>query len=291
MNHALALVPAWIAAGVSPLDWAGSLPASLATNGVAVLIGLTVGWLYRKASNQRIWSISNESKVVVFVAESARQVVQKKRAMSKEGDNPPAEVSYVRSATGVGQVRALAAIAPSLRVAYRRLDLEKIRMASEGLGGDQKCDVISLGGVKNSPKVTGAILNELSRRFELRGSSHEDWLAWVDDDGQKLCYEAEGQSYEKKDPDTGELTNDREIRHDFGLIVKAPNPWNPKSTVIVFAGASTYGTTAAANFFVSQRRWSRPKHFEALVEVGVAAGHSGEPECLHLESLKRRSAK
>jgi hypothetical protein len=270
-----------------PLNWTTDVPANVAANVVALALGVAIGWLYRKVTNQRIWSFADETKVVVYIAESARKVVTKTRAPSGAGNGPSEQVSYVRSATGVGQVRALAAVAPSLRTAYRKLDLEKIRMASEGLGGDQKCDLITLGGVKNSARVTGAVLAELDRRFELHGSSNEDWLSWRDDRGDVHDYEAEGNTYERRD-EGGQLIQEREIQRDYGLIIKAPNPWNTKTTVVIFAGASTYGTAAAATFFATQRRWRRPKYFEALVEVGVTGGHSGDPQCLHLTKLQRR---
>lgn len=87
----------------------------------------------------------------------------------------------------------------------------------------------------------------------------------------------------------GDLTRDGQITRDYGVIVKAPNPWNSKATVILLFGASTHGTAAAATYFVEKRRWRRPKHFTALVQVDVTGGYNGEPTLCALHALKERA--
>lgn len=286
--HVAASAALRLADGAAALDWLGDVSSNVVANAVAALVGALSVWVWRRTANRRIWSLSDERTVVLYVAEDAREVVTKGRS----ADDPPSlsedEVRYVRSATGIGQVRALAALAPSLRAAYRRLDLGVVRMAGEGVAGDQQCDLISLGGAKNSQKATGAILRELSDRYVLASPSRDDWLTWVADDGSERRYHAQGATTERYAD--GSLIREDEIRCDYGLVVKAPNPWNPRATVIVLAGASTHGTAAAASFFVSQRRWRRPKYFTALVRVGVAGGHCGKPECVKLRALRRRRA-
>lgn len=269
----------------SVLDWFGGVPTEVLGNAAGLIIGALALKLFVALTNRRIWSLRDETRVVLYVAESARTVVTKERAPASGNDGE--KVKYVRSATGVGQVRALAALAPSLRAAYRKIDLAKVRMASEGMAGDQRCDLISLGGIKNN-RVTNAVQAELERRYVLHGTSQNDWLAWRADDGTERHYSAEGSVEERRDDD-GTLVEDREVSRDYGLVIKAPNPWNPKTSVIVFAGSSTFGTTAAAQFFVEQRRWRRPRHFEALVEVSVRNGHVGDPECLEFEELRRKA--
>lgn len=269
-------------------DWVNAVPASLVANVGALLLGAAVVRLYAFVSNRRLWSLNDENKVVVYVAESARTDVTK---LAPSGVQPsggaPIQVRYVRSATGVGQVRALAALAPSLRGAYRNLDLAKVRMAGEALGGDQRCDLISLGGVKNN-RITATLVEGLDRDFELQALSGMDWVSWRDRLGNERSYTAHGRSTLVEQAD-GTVVEQRDITRDFGIMIKAPNPFDAKSTVIVFAGASTYGTTAAASYFVNQRRWRRPKYFQGLVEVAVADGHNAKPRCLELVRLRRRS--
>jgi hypothetical protein len=245
----------------NPLDWLDGVPANVIANVIALLVGVLATRLVAKLSNRRIWSLRDPGTLAIFVAEDSREFADKNGS------------SYVRPATGVGQARALATIAPSLRTAYRNVDLGKVAMAGEGIERDRRSDLISLGGAKNN-FTTREIMNALSQRYDLPVPSPREGLLWVAEEHRRpLLYEAEGGPATEQ---AGPLRDDT-IRRDYGVIVKAPNPWNPKATVVVIYGASTHRTAAAADFFVSRRRWRRPQHFTALVVVEVTGGYGGEP--------------
>lgn len=92
-------------------EWLDGVPVTVIANLIALAIGVAGAWLWGRLGNRRIWSLRDPSKLVIFVAGDSRELVRK------------GNVSYMRPATGVGQVRALAAIAPSLRLAYRNAAL------------------------------------------------------------------------------------------------------------------------------------------------------------------------
>ena len=62
-----------------------------------------------------------------------------------------------------------------------------------------------------------------------------------------------------------------------GLIVRAGSPFRSGRSVVVLAGASTFGTTAAARFFVEHCRSVRGP-FAAIVKARVRDRHALEPE-------------
>jgi hypothetical protein len=251
-------------------DLLSSIPADVIANVVALCIGIGAARLWSKLANRRIWSLDDPSKLVIFVAEDSRELVSK------------GEAQYVRPSTGVGQVRALAAIAPSLRTAYREVDFGKVLMSSERIGRDLRSDLITLGGAKNN-LVTREIMNALSTRYVLPVPTPQEGLSWITrEGGRPKLYEAEG------GPEDGDLSRDDRIVRDYGVIVKAPNPWNPKASVIVLYGASTHGTAAAARYFVTRKPTSQPMHFTALVTVDVTSGYNGEPALLGLHPLQAR---
>ncbi len=254
------------------LRWLSGVPADLIANIAAVSLGVAAAWLFGRAINRRIWSLGEPSKLVIFIAEDSKEFVSK------------TNVGYVRPATGVGQARALAILAPSLRTAYRSVDLGKVLMPGEGIARDRRSDLITLGGAKNN-LVTREIMNALAVRYGLPVPTPAEGLSWIHKMGERpKLYEAEGARTER------DVIRDDQIEHDYGVVVKAPNPWNPKTTVIVLYGASTHGTAAAANYFVKRRPGKRPEYFTALVEVNVTGGHNGEPTLLGLYPLKERTS-
>jgi hypothetical protein len=251
-------------------DLLSGVPANVIANAIALIIGIAATRLWSKVANRRIWSLDDPSTLLIFVAEDSREFVSKGKA------------NYVRSSTGVGQARALAVIAPSLRTAYREVDFGKVLMSGEGIGRDRRSDLITLGGAKNN-LVTREIMNALSARYILPVPSPQEGLSWINEEGGRpKLYEADG------GPTDGDLSRDDRIERDYGVIVKAPNPWNPKAAVIVLYGASTHGTAAAASYFVERNVSDRPEHFTALVAVDVTGGYNGEPTLLGLHPLQAR---
>jgi hypothetical protein len=200
-------------------EWLEGVPVTVIANLIALAIGVAGAWLWGRVGNRRIWSLRDPSKLVIFVAVDSREHVRKGNA------------SYMRPATGIGQVRALAAIAPSLRLAYRKANLGKVLMSRSEIGTEAHSDVITLGGGKHNG-TTREIMNALSKRYVLAAPTREEGLAWIPKDRtQPKLYEARAGGMD------GDL--DGQITRDYGVIVRAPNPWNSKATVILLFGAST----------------------------------------------------
>lgn len=125
-------------------------------------------------------------------------------------------------------------------------------------------------------------MTRLAREYVLPAPSQDEGLSYLDKNGNLARYEATA------GPAVVDLAGEEEIEHDYGVIVKAPNPWNPRSTVVVLYGASTHGTAAAAEYFVGQRQWLRRGRFTALVGVDVRAGYNGKPVLCDMHRLNPR---
>ncbi|MEV7038050.1 hypothetical protein [Amycolatopsis sp. NPDC051061] len=64
-----------------------------------------------------------------------------------------------------------------------------------------------------------------------------------------------------------------EPRVDYGLVVRAANPFAPETAeVVVVAGCGSHGTAAAAEAFDQAEALGGYRHFEALVETTVFRG-------------------
>lgn len=64
---------------------------------------------------------------------------------------------------------------------------------------------------------------------------------------------------------------------DFGMILRCESPFHKDRTVIVLAGASTFGATAAAKYFVQHCKY-RKGSFASIVRAEVRDGHVLSPE-------------
>lgn len=64
-----------------------------------------------------------------------------------------------------------------------------------------------------------------------------------------------------------------EPRVDYGLVIRAANPFAPETAeVVVVAGCGSHGTAAAAEAFDQAEALGGYRHFEALVETTVFRG-------------------
>ncbi|WP_162637691.1 hypothetical protein [Streptomyces qinglanensis] len=174
---------------------------------------------------------------------------------------------YQRPVAGLGQVRALSVIVPSLTHAYRDLDLERVRLSAHVPGGEMEHDLLILGGPKNN-ETARRILEDMGEALPIRlGGGAITW---------------EGTAY------TGDAA-DGEITRDCGYIVRAPNPLNPNKRVVLIGGWSTYGTVAAARWLAENGdSRSLPADVAVLVEASVLRdGHVSAPRVLRRTSLSR----
>ena len=87
---------------------------------------------------------------------------------------------------------------------------------------------------------------------------------------------------------TPEYDNNK-IIEDYGLVVRIRNPYNLGKTIVLLSGTHTYGTTAAAKFFVTELRKLQflfLGDFRAVVKASVTDRHVLKPELLHLTKIR-----
>ena len=229
----------------------GSLTLDIAA-GLLLIAMTAVGTrLVQLLPSRRLWRLSRPPQLVICAANSANTETGK----------------YLRPATGLGQLRALATIAPSLSRAYGSLERASI-VLDQALGGAfHEADIISLGGAKNNA-VTTDILESLRRNGVPVPVSEPSSLSWPA--LSSPLYEAE--------------TRDGTVVKDYGMIVRARSPYQPRRTVVVLAGASTFGTAAAARHFVERCAFVSGD-FAAIVCAEVRDKHVLAPAVVHFLKL------
>lgn len=143
-----------------------------------------------------------------------------------------------RPQTGIGQVRALAALAPSLHAAYRRtIDHSHVFMSRNCniSRSDHHGDILTLGGPK-----TNEIARDLLKSIQFpvgfgihvrieptaSGAKESDVIVW---NNKEMLQ-----------------SNNLEQKLVHGLIVRGRNPWGKDGTLTMFIGSGTYGTEASA---------------------------------------------
>ncbi|MGP3946838.1 hypothetical protein [Streptomyces sp. 6N106] len=172
---------------------------------------------------------------------------------------------YQRPVAGLGQVRALSLLIPSLTHAYRDLDLEKVRLSAHVPGHEMEHDLLVLGGPKNN-EVARRLLTAMGESLPFRLGGGE--ITW------------EGTAYQ------GEVS-DGVVTRDCGYVVRAPHPLNPSRRVVLLGGWSTYGTVAAARWLTDKGAdRSLTADVAVLVEASVLRdGHVSTPNVLRQASL------
>lgn len=172
---------------------------------------------------------------------------------------------YQRPVAGLGQVRSLSLLIPSLTRAYRDLDLEKARLSAHVPGHEMEHDLLVLGGPKNN-EVARRLLDAMAESLPFRLGGGD--ITWG------------GTAYR------GEAT-EGEIARDCGYIVRAPNPLNPDKRVVLIGGWSTYGTVAAARWLAEEGDdRSLAANIAVLVEASVLRdGHVSAPHLLRRAEL------
>lgn len=207
----------------------------------SVVVGLiTYAWTFvaRKTPERLRWRLADAERVLIFVSQSAE---------THTGQ-------YVRPATGIGQAKALGIIAPSLSRAYRGIDLQDTRFPYERSGRDLERDLIVLGGPKNN-EVTAMLLEAYSS--ELAVGQCDDTI------------KVGTASF------TGEVVAGTVVK-DYGLIVSGPNPYSRDHRATILSGSHTYGTVAAARWFVENHKPSfrQNQTMVVVVECVVSNQHA-----------------
>ncbi|WP_262697652.1 MULTISPECIES: hypothetical protein [Streptomyces] len=231
---------------------AGAVGSQLLSAAVAAVLtgmaGLARWLVVRRLPARRTWRYSSASELSIVLDTSHIDTGR-----------------YQRPVAGLGQVRGLSLLVPSLTNAYRDLDLEKVRLSAHLPGYEMEHDLLVLGGPKNN-EVAHRILDAMAGTlpFHLGGGA----ITW------------EGTAYK------GE-TADGQVIRDCGYIVRATNPLNPNKRVVLIGGWSTYGTVAAARWLAENgSRRSLSADAAVLVEASVLRdGHVSTPQALHQATL------
>ncbi len=205
---------------------------------------------------QGLWQVAQPEKLVVVASTSVEVYTGE----------------YWRKCTGIGQLGAFACAVDSLSKAYDNLCYEHVYLSKQISGQVSgkllKNDLLLLG----SPKT-----NHISKRF-LRGirnsqvaRQEKDTILWKDN---------------VTTPWTGAekfrgRTSRRRVISDYGLIIRTRSPFQADRTVILFSGSHTYGTMAAALYFVTEMltdkeylesRKQKKNNIAALVKADVEGG-------------------
>ena len=214
-----------------------SATETVITLGSGLVAGITASTRLRRAPHRRVWRLSDPAGLKICAATSA---------ITDTG-------RYKRASTGVGQVRALATVAHSLRTGYKRANVRDIVLSTDFHPTMYACDLILLGGSKNNA-VTEQVLAALYENTGFRFST-EDPNA-IEFDGQTLV----GQH------DSGQ------VKHDIATFLAHDNPFCEGKRVFVISGSHTFGTAAAARLAVdclSKKMFSLPRRFLSLADVSV----------------------
>jgi hypothetical protein len=195
-------------------------------------------------------------------------------ASFREPEKTPA---YRLPVTGVGQLRAVGALAPSLVRSYGWRWKESVAIVSGSgpMGVPQLAgNLILLGGTSRN-EVTRRLLEKHGDRIGIRQEFGDTELY-----GDRLFFREDGGSWRAFGGTPAPLDGDGsgQITEDYALILRMPNPWDSggRAQCVVFSGVHTFGTAAAATHFVRQwwkPRWWRRAGVAALIRVEVEDGH------------------
>lgn len=237
-------------------DAVQGLPAALL--GTAVVSTATLGttWAARQVGARRLWRLHDYQDVVIVTS------------LSVSSDTG----TYFRPATGLGQVRALATIAPSLMRTGNKTASRHLRFP-EQCDGDHLCrDLILLGGPKNNDR-TADFLEKLNPE-KLPTQS-----------GSRISV-----------PDFGELEGsvvDGDVKYDYGLVIAVPNPFSRERRAILLSGSHTFGVEAAATWWV-MKKGSRKRFgsgaYAAVVGCTVRNNHITEPTPIWETRVRRNES-
>lgn len=230
-------------------DAAGAKAISLVAGSVVTTcVGVGRWLIFSRLPARRTWRYADGDKLTLVVASSAQVDTGK----------------YSRPTTGIGQVRAMSLLVPSLARAYRKVDLEQVRLSARTPGKDLEADLLVLGGAKNN-EITAKLLDRLPG----------------------LPFTAPGEVIQWDGVDYEGATTGQDVVHDYGYVVRAPNPFAPGRRVVVIAGSHTFGTVAAARW-LADHGGDRdvPADVAVLVEAEVLAdGHVAFPKLIHQVAL------
>ena len=164
--------------------------------------------------------------------------------LSKRERKPP-----VPPSTGLGQTIALGIIAPSLAKAYPGIAFQSVCFADQ-VRHETDDDLILLGGPKNNA-LAAEVCEYLAARTGVALGTTD--LRFPDE------------------PDPIPHEHDEPLTQDYGVVARIESPWSgSRRTVLMFAGCHTFGTTAAARYFVENVRPMRKRYRGPFVAVALS---------------------
>ncbi|HEX5547723.1 MAG TPA: hypothetical protein VFX24_09945, partial [Ktedonobacterales bacterium] len=235
----------------------GNLLQTILQNLIWLVIGLGAAATFNLARVvwplHRLWRLADPKSVAICTANST---------MTDTG-------AYVRPATGIGQVQALALVASSLSRAYRKLHFRYTFFSTDSVQERYESDLILLGGMKNN-QVTARYLDLVGDRQPLQ--QHNNTIIW-----RQQGPSGKGWKDGASEEFTGEI-HDGVVVVDYGYAFRTQNPFTHRPrTAVVLAGCHTYGVTAAARYFTEQLsqdlRWRLFKrNIVVLIRADVVNG-------------------
>lgn len=217
---------------------------SLTIGGLATTaVGFGRRYAFNKLPARRLWRYVDASNLTLIIASSAQVNTGK----------------YTRPTTGIGQARAMSLIVPSLTRAYSDVDLQQVRLSAITPGKDLEADLLVLGGAKTN-EITRKLIESIPN---LPFTAPNEVITW-----DNTAYE-------------GTTVNENVI-HDYGYIVRAPNPFDLDRRVVILAGSHTFGTVAAARWLLLEgAKRNIPANVAVLVEADVLSdGHVTKPKLI-----------
>jgi len=186
-----------------------------------------IKWLKSVPDTRALWQIAEPRKLVVVASTSIE---------FDTGD-------YKRQCTGLGQLGAFACAVDSLSKTYESLSYENVYLSNQVRGEISgkllKNDLLLLGSPKTN-HISGKFLKRI-QNYQV-AKQEKNTIFWKEKvrtpwtRAEKFC----GRTRRKK------------VISDYGLIVRARSPFQKDRTVILFSGSHTYGTMAAAMYFVTE---------------------------------------
>lgn len=204
------------------------------------------GWLQARDRQRArgLWRLSHPGTLAVIISTSAFTRFN----------------GEIREGTGVGQVRALAVLSPSLIRAYgRALSTDMVMLSKRASGKHLQGDLILLGGPRT---------NDISERvFSLQ---HEFPVYMSDGPGAGGVVDSRIHWRPAGQPAIALPTTD-EGTMIYGLVLRSENPLadRPGSRMWVVAGSSTAGTEVAAEWLAQNAAWFKKRWGETGVVVAV----------------------
>lgn len=229
-----------------------SLGGVAVVSAISFLFGMLVRYVMSEVRNRPLWKVSDPAKVVVVTATSA----------SDELDG------YTRHSTGSGQVKALSHINRAFYKSFPQCALNRVLMSMEAHGPALDNHVISVGG-PNTNSVTRDFLDKSGSVFRIAIKP-----------GNAISISGVGEF--------APTLKDGAVQSDIGVVIACPNPYFPDKRALIFFGAHTYGTEAAAEYFARAGGFFstlRKRYYVLVVEAHVSGQTVGQARKLACRQL------